>query len=85
MRLLICVCRAAFINEGARIANTPLVKDAPVDEDEFMAMDAEDTGYQSVFVRLHSVAKAAFDPASDVGNPDEFFKSTIMSVAPKVC
>ena len=72
---------ASFVDETVRILKTPLVKDVVLDDEDLYFMDAEESGYQSVFVRLHSISKAAFDPAPEVQNSEEYFKTKLSKSA----
>lgn len=74
---------ANMIDTGVQIIKTPLVKESLIEED-FYLIDAEESGYQSAFVMLHSVSKAAYDPAAAIPNAEQYFVSRLVNAAPQI-
>ena len=63
--------------EILKICQAPLTKDKThlvEDQEELLALDADEAGYQSAFARLHSIAKTEVDLTSDVPDLKAFVK-----------
>lgn len=76
--------------EILNICKSPMVKDNVLaeEEDDILALDADEAGYQSAFARLHSIAKIQTDPAADVQDLTGFTKAQLVPLltqAPEVC